>query len=234
MNRPTHFHNRHALQLAEALLKHELRAHVVARNEWLQPWAKAATVAAMRRLQLSLSPNLAGRFFDAAQIKAPWERHPWTPMGSGKDAREHARDLRAQPHAAPAVSATTRRKALPAPALPPSAQGRRAEVRSGCPVPLGAVAAWARKVRGDWHARPELTNRKDRPSYLSSGLPSKRPRCRTCRAATSRSDAAVEIRRDANGSKGSTAHSRTRYRPRLSPRGTRETIFLRLHMIGIF
>ena len=81
MNRPTHFHNRHVLQLAEALLKHELRAHVVARNEWLQPWAKAATVAATRRLQLSLSPNLAGRFFDAAQIKAPWERHPW---GLGK------------------------------------------------------------------------------------------------------------------------------------------------------
>ena len=46
---------------AEALLKRELQEHVVAREEWLQPWAKAATLAAMRRLQLSLSPNLAGR-----------------------------------------------------------------------------------------------------------------------------------------------------------------------------
>ena len=69
MNRPndTHFHKRRALQLAEALLKHELHQYVVAREEWLQPWAKAETLAAMRRLQLSLSPNLAGHFFDAAQ-----------------------------------------------------------------------------------------------------------------------------------------------------------------------
>ena len=70
MNRPneTHFHKRRVLQLAEALLKQELRQYVAAREEWLQPWAKAATLAAMRRLQLSLSPNLAGHFFDAAQI----------------------------------------------------------------------------------------------------------------------------------------------------------------------
>ena len=77
MNRPndTHFHKRRVLQLAEALLKQELRQYVAAREEWLQPWAKAATLAAMRRLQLSLSPNLAGHFFDAAQIKAgPRER----------------------------------------------------------------------------------------------------------------------------------------------------------------
>ena len=75
MNRPndTHFHKRRVLQLAEAVLKQELRQYVVAREEWLQPWAKAATLAAMRRLQLSLSPNLAGHFFDAAQIEAPWE-----------------------------------------------------------------------------------------------------------------------------------------------------------------
>ena len=75
MNRPndTHFHKRRVLQLAEALLKQELRQYVAAREEWLQPWAKAATLAAMRRLQLSLSPNLAGHFFDAAQIQAPWE-----------------------------------------------------------------------------------------------------------------------------------------------------------------
>ncbi len=82
MNRPndTHFHKRRALQLAEALLKHELQEHVVAREEWLQPRAKAETLAAMRRLQLSLSPNLAGHFFDAAQIKAgPRERRAGDP-----------------------------------------------------------------------------------------------------------------------------------------------------------
>ena len=35
MNRPndTHFHKRRVLQLAEALLKHELRQYVVARAE---------------------------------------------------------------------------------------------------------------------------------------------------------------------------------------------------------
>ena len=90
MNRPndTHFHKRRVLQLAEALLKQELRQYVVAREEWLQPWAKTATLAAMRRLQLSLSPNLAGHFFDAAQIKAgPRERR--------------AGDLHTEPHAAP-------------------------------------------------------------------------------------------------------------------------------------
>ena len=59
MNRPndTHFHKRRALQLAEALLKHELQQHVLAREERLQPSAKAETLAAMRRFQLSLSPK---------------------------------------------------------------------------------------------------------------------------------------------------------------------------------
>ena len=80
------------LQLAEALLKRELREHIVAREEWLQPWAKAATLAAMRRLQLSLSPNLAGHFFDAAQIQAPWEPALVPSSTQGR---------RAQPHAAP-------------------------------------------------------------------------------------------------------------------------------------
>ena len=71
MNRPndTHFHKRRALQLAEALLKQELRQYVVAREEWLTPRAKAEILAAMRRLQLSLSPNLAGHFYEAAQIQ---------------------------------------------------------------------------------------------------------------------------------------------------------------------
>ena len=34
-------------------------------------------------------------------------------------------------------------------ALPPSAQGRGAEVRGGCSVPLGALAAWARQMCGE-------------------------------------------------------------------------------------
>ena len=48
MNRPndTHFHKRRALQLAEALLKQELRQFIVAREEWLTPRAKAETLAA--------------------------------------------------------------------------------------------------------------------------------------------------------------------------------------------
>ena len=102
MSRPndTHFHKRRVLQLAEALLKQELRQYVVAREEWLQPWAKAAMLAAMRRLQLSLSPNLAGHFFDAAQIKAgPRERR--------------AGDPHTAPHAAPPpLHEPTRRQRL--------------------------------------------------------------------------------------------------------------------------
>ena len=76
MNRPndTHFHKRRVLQLAEALLKQELRQYVVAREEWLQPWAKGAMLAAMRRLQLSLSPNLAGHFFDCLLYTSPSPR----------------------------------------------------------------------------------------------------------------------------------------------------------------
>lgn len=145
MNRPndTHFHKRRVLQLAEALLKQELRQYVVAREEWLQPWAKAATLAAMRRLQLSLSPNLAGHFFDAAQIKAPWERHPREPARSGKGTREHPRGLRAQPHAAPAVSATTRRQQgqPPAPVLWPC-HLRRKGVEPKCEA--DALCRWER------------------------------------------------------------------------------------------
>ena len=112
MNRPsdTHFHKRRALQLAEALLKHELRDHIVAREGWLQPGAQAATLAVMRRLQFSRGPNLAGHFFDAAQINAPWERHRGEPGRSGKGTRPHRRGLRAEPHAAPDASATVRRQ----------------------------------------------------------------------------------------------------------------------------
>ena len=72
MNRPneTHMAKRRSLQLAEERLKRDLQQHVVSREEWLHPRAKAETLAAMRHLQLSLSPNLAGHFFDAARIKA--------------------------------------------------------------------------------------------------------------------------------------------------------------------
>ena len=136
MNRPndTHFHKRRVLQLAEALLKQELRQYVVAREEWLQPWAKAATLAAMRRLQLSLSPNLAGHFFDAAQIQAPWE-HALVPSGT--------RGRRAQPNAA----ATTRRqrKEPPAPVVWPC-HLRRKGVEPKCEA--DALCHWERAPRG--------------------------------------------------------------------------------------
>ena len=131
MNRPndTHFHKRRALQLAEALLKHELREHVLAREEWLQPWAKAEMLAAMRRLQLSLSPNLA--------------------LGARVGALRHARSARAAECCAHDAASTKGAASTGGLALPPSAQGRGAEVRGGCSVPLGALAAWARQVRGE-------------------------------------------------------------------------------------
>ena len=139
MNRPndTHFHKRRVLQLAEALLKQELRQYVVAREEWVQPWAKAATLAAMRRLQLSLSPNLAGHFFDAAQIQAPWE-HAFVPMGSGTRIRS------AQPKAAP--EPTTRRQAKEplAPALWPC-HLRRKGVEPKCEA--DALCHWEHSPR---------------------------------------------------------------------------------------
>ena len=131
MNRPndTHFHKRRVLQLAEALLKQELRQYVVAREEWVQPWAKAATLAAMRRLQLSLSPNLAGHFFDAAQIRhlAYWV---W-----------HANSDRAAESCTWAHDAASSKGASGTSALPLAAQGSGAKVRGGCSVPLGALAA---------------------------------------------------------------------------------------------
>ncbi len=144
MNRPndTHFHKRRALQLAEALLKRELRDHIVAREEWLQPGARAATLAAMRRLQLSLSPNLAGHFFDAAQIKA-WEKHRREPARSGKGTRQQQPGLRVEPNAAAAVSATVRRHQAepPAPALWPC-HLRRKGVEPKCEA--DALCRWER------------------------------------------------------------------------------------------
>ena len=113
MNRPndTHFHKHCVLQLAEALLKQEL-----------QPWAKAATLAAMRRLQLSLSPNLARHFFDATHIKAPWE---------------HA--LVAQPSAA--ATKRRQRKEPPAPVVWPC-HLRRKGVEPKCEA--DALCRWER------------------------------------------------------------------------------------------
>ena len=146
MNRPndTHSHKRRALELAEALLKRELRDHVVAREEWLQPGARAATLAAMRRLQLSLSPNLAGHFFDAAQIKA-WEKHR-EPTRSGKATRQQQPGLRVEPNAAAAVSATVRRHQAepPAPALWPC-HLRRKGVEPKCEA--DALCRWERSPR---------------------------------------------------------------------------------------
>jgi len=136
MNRPntTHIHKRRALQLAESLLKRELHEHVVAREEWLRPSAKAATLAAMRRLQLSLSPNPARHFFDAAQIQAPWE-HALVPSGT--------RGRPSQPNAA----ATTRRqrKEPPAPVVWPC-HLRRKGVEPKCEA--DAVCHWERAPRG--------------------------------------------------------------------------------------
>ena len=126
MNRPndTHFHKRRVLQLAEALLKQEL-----------QPWAKAAALAAMRRLQLSLSPNLAGHFFDAAQIKAgPRERR----------AGEVHTDLHVKP-AAPPPQPTRRQRREPAvPVLWPC-HFRHKGVEPKCEA--DALCRWERSPR---------------------------------------------------------------------------------------
>jgi len=159
MNRPntTHTHKRRALQLAEPLLKRELHEHVVAREEWLRPSAKAATLAAMRRLQLSLSPNLAGHFFGAAQIKA---EHQLTPVGSGTRGY-----LQGQRHHAASKPATTRRQRHePAPALWPC-HLRRKSVQPKCEA--DALCYWQRSPHGRGkcvavdaraHVQPKSTN----------------------------------------------------------------------------
>ena len=159
MNRPndTHFHKRRVLQLAEALLKQELRQYVAAREEWLQPWAKAATLAAMRRLQLLLSPNLAGHFFGAAQIKA---EHQLTPVGSGT--RGYPRGQRH--HAASKPATTRRQRHEPAPALWPC-HLRHKGVEPKCEA--DALCYWQRSPHGRGkcvavdapaHVQPKSTN----------------------------------------------------------------------------
>ena len=159
MNRPntTHTHKRRALQLAESLLKRELHEHVVAREEWLRPSAKAATLAAMRRLQLSLSPNLAGHFFGAAQIKA---EHQLTPVGSGT--RGYLQGQRR--HAASKPATTRRQRHEPAPALWPC-HLRRKGVEPKCEA--DALCYWQRSPHGRGkcvavdepaHVQPKSTN----------------------------------------------------------------------------
>jgi hypothetical protein len=158
MNRPndTHFHKRRVLQLAEALLKQELRQYVVTRVEWLQQWAKAATLAAMRRLQLSLSPNLAGRFFDAAQIhffdaaqiQAPWE-HALVSSGT--------RGRRSQPNAA--ASTRRQRQEPPAPVVWPC-HLRRKGVEPKCEA--DALCRWERSPQP-----------RGRGKYVATGTPAR-------------------------------------------------------------
>ena len=86
----------------------------------------------MRRLQLSLSPNLARHFFDAAQIQAPWE-HALVPSST--------RGRRAQPSAA----ATTQRRETPAQVVWPC-HLRRKGVEPKCEA--DALCHWERAPRG--------------------------------------------------------------------------------------
>ena len=72
-------------------------------------------------------------------------------LGARVGALQHARSALAVErccHHAASGAASTRGLALP-----PSAQGRGAEVRGGCSVPLGARAAWARQMRGEHACR---------------------------------------------------------------------------------
>ncbi len=140
MNRPndTHFHKRRAPACrgpaeagATAIRCGEGGATAILRQE-LQPWAKAATLGAMRRLQLSLSPNLAGHFFDVAQIQAPWE-HALVPSST--------RRRRAQPNAA---ATTRRRKEPPAPVVWPC-HLRRKGVEPKCEA--DALCHWERSTQ---------------------------------------------------------------------------------------
>ena len=146
MNRPntTHTHKRRALQLAESLLKRELQEHVVAREEWLRPSAKAATLAAMRRLQRSLSPNLAGHFF------------------AGSGTRGYPRGQRH--HAASKPATTRRQRHEPAPALWPC-HLRHKGVEPKCEA--DALCYWQRSPHGHGkcvavdvpaHVQPKSTN----------------------------------------------------------------------------
>ncbi len=64
MPNETHYGKRRTLQLAERALKRDSKRHLVAREEWMHPSAKGEILVAMRRLQLSLSPNLREHFYD--------------------------------------------------------------------------------------------------------------------------------------------------------------------------
>ena len=60
-------------------------------------------------------------------------------------------------------------------ALPPSAQGRGAEVRGGCSVPLGARAAWARQMRGE-HADKLSPSKRTAQNMYDQRPPRKPPK----------------------------------------------------------
>ncbi len=70
-------------------------------------------------------------------------------LGARVGALRHARSARAAERCAHDAASTKGAASTRALALPPSAQGRGAEVRGGCSVPLGARAAWARQMRGE-------------------------------------------------------------------------------------
>ena len=69
-------------------------------------------------------------------------------LGARVGPLQHARSARAAECCAHDAASTKGAASTGGLALPPSAQGRGAEVRGGCSVPLGALAAWARQVRG--------------------------------------------------------------------------------------
>ena len=73
-------------------------------------------------------------------------------LGARVGPLQHERSARAAECCAHDAASTKGAASTGGLALPPSAQGRGAEVRGGCSVPLGARAAWARQMRGE-HAR---------------------------------------------------------------------------------
>lgn len=87
-------------------------------------------------------------------------------LGARAGALRHARSARAAECCAHDAASTKGAASTGGLALPPSAQGRGAEVRGGCSVPLGALAAWARQVRGEqacW--RPDKLSLRKRTAH---------------------------------------------------------------------
>ena len=88
-------------------------------------------------------------------------------LGARVGPLQHARSARAAECCCHHAASTKGAASTGGLALPPSAQGRGAEVRGGCSVPLGARAAWARQMRGE-HAcgRPDKLTTAGRASGL--------------------------------------------------------------------